>query len=83
MNQRPTHPLAARAHELYIERNRITCRLGRVGLEDLRRFADILEALSDDDLRQMALFAESLALWPSEPPGSTDAGETEAQDFGG
>ncbi len=78
----PTHPAAARAHELHAERSRILCRLGTVPIEDLRRLADILAALSDDDIRQVARFAESLALWPEEAEGS-DNGQAEAQDFGG
>jgi hypothetical protein len=48
----------------YAARNRILRRLDRASTEGLKKFAEVLEALSDPDLDRMARYAEALAEWP-------------------
>jgi hypothetical protein len=67
----------ARGQELYEYRNKIARILYRVPLEDLKRLHAILVALSDDDMRSVARFAEGLAEWPD--PGSSSGNGCQEQ----
>lgn len=63
------------AQELYDER----CRLWRmtcdIPLRDLRRLNGILKALSHDDLKRVAAYAEGLAEWAEPASESPDASD--------
>lgn len=61
------------AMELYAERNRLLVVVYRVPLRDLRRLNDLIAKLSDDDLRQVAAFAEGLADWDTAESASGNA----------
>jgi hypothetical protein len=50
------------SHELGIQRNRIIKRLERASLSGLKRFADAIEVLSDEELDGIALECERMAL---------------------
>lgn len=79
MSSTPPHPALAIAHGLYCERSRITHRLEIFDLPALRRLADVLDTLSDDDVRRVAVFAESLAMWPGDDSGSNDGKSTQTE----
>lgn len=57
--------------ELYKERNRLHVLIYRLPLSDLVRLNELLAKLSDDDLRQVAAFAEGLAAWGSDATQET------------
>jgi len=50
------------SHELYHQRGRIVRRLDRASSQGLKRFADALEVLSDDELDIIANECERMAL---------------------
>jgi hypothetical protein len=62
----------APALELYAERNKLAVRIYRLPLRDLRRLNALLDRISDDDARQIAVYAESLAEWSDPVSPSRD-----------
>lgn len=63
----------APALELYEERSKIAYVYYRLDLESLRRVNKILRALTDQELRMVAAYAEGLAEWRLPEPQSGDA----------
>lgn len=63
----------APALALYAERNKLAVLVGKLELRDLIRLNLLLARLTDEELRQVARFAEGLAEWREPEQQSGDA----------
>jgi len=52
-----------KAHELYDERCKLAKLYYRLDIDSLRRVNRLLDILTDDELRDVAAYAEGLASW--------------------